>query len=119
MMRRAESVIGGLAGLHFSVRPREGGDPDFLWQPCAHHSKKSGFPLFAGMSGRSMSLRAYHLLVDGAENRVALRVQHLDAHAVAELEERSLRRAVPDGLDRAELGDAGIADAALGDRPAG
>ena len=38
--------------------------------------------------------RILHLLLDGAEDRVAALVLHLDAHRVAEAQERRLRRAV-------------------------
>src|SRR5690554_5433515 len=55
-------------------------------------------------------------LLDGAEDRMAGLVLHLDAHDVAEAHERRLRPALLDRLDGADLGDAGIADAALGDR---
>src|SRR3569832_2842393 len=58
----------------------------------------------------------YHVLLDGAENRTAGGIQHLDAHAVAELQERRHRLACVDGLDGAFFRDAGIAEAALRDR---
>src|SRR5262245_44651158 len=58
-------------------------------------------------------------LIDRAENGPSVRIEHLDPHAIAVGEERGFRRAEPDRLDRPELGDAGIADATLGDRPAG
>src|SRR5688500_5168824 len=59
---------------------------------------------------------AYHLLLNRAEDRATLRVVHLDANAVAIVEERCLRSAMQDGLDRADFGNARVADAALGDR---
>src|SRR4051812_46358973 len=58
-------------------------------------------------------------LLDHPEDRVARFVVHPDADGVARLEERRLRRAFEDGLDGADLGDAGIAEAAVGDRLAG
>src|SRR6185369_4994467 len=52
---------------------------------------------------------ARHLLVDGAEDRRACRILHLDPDRVAEAHERRLRRAALDRLDRTLLGDARIA----------
>jgi hypothetical protein len=57
------------------------------------------------------------VLIDGAEDRSALRIEHLDAHPVAERQERRPGRAEPDRLDRVQLRDAGIGDAVFGDRP--
>src|SRR5215831_6119144 len=61
----------------------------------------SSTPILAG------SLIAHDFLVDRAEDRAALRVLHLDAHAVAEFEEWRLGRAPFDGLDHAPLREAG------------
>src|ERR1700738_4385756 len=63
--------------------------------------------------------RRYHFLLDRAEDRAALRVVHLDAHAVAVVEKRRSWRTMQDGLDRAKFRDAGIADATRIDRLAG
>src|SRR4051812_14236526 len=65
------------------------------------------------------ALMPHGLLLDRAEDRVAALVLHLDADRVAEIEERRRRVAGADGLDGALLGDAGVAEAALGDRLAG
>src|SRR5262245_26223398 len=56
----------------------------------------------------------HDLMVDGAEDRAALRVVHLDPHAVTEIEVWRLRCAVQDGFHRAYFRQAGIADAAVG-----
>src|SRR3954464_4340818 len=56
------------------------------------------------------------LLLDGAENRFAGAVLHLDPDRVAEAHERCLWRTGHDGFDGAKFRDARIADAALGDR---
>src|SRR5215472_17912130 len=63
-------------------------------------------------------LIAHHFLVDRAEDRAALGVLHLDAHAVAEFEEWRLGRAAFDGLDHPPLREAGGARGgiAVGDR---
>src|SRR5262249_41755375 len=61
---------------------------------------------------------ATHVLLDRAEDRVAFGVAHLDPHAIAEFEVWRFRRAEANGLDGTLLGDAGIAQAALGDRQA-
>src|SRR5690606_19686288 len=53
---------------------------------------------------------AYHFLLDRAEDRAALAIQHLDAHAVAEAQPGRLRRTVPESLEHAALGEAGRAD---------
>src|SRR4051794_1313680 len=58
----------------------------------------------------------YHLLLDRAENRMPLRVVHLDADAVAVVQEWRLRRTVQDGFNRANFGDARVADPPLSDR---
>src|SRR5689334_5063848 len=60
----------------------------------------------------------YDLLVDGAEDRLALPVEHLDADMIAELHERRGRLAAVDGLAHPPLGDARTADrgVAIGDR---
>ena len=55
-------------------------------------------------------------MIDGPEDRAPLRVVHLDPHAIAEVEIRRLGRAMQDGLDGAYLGEARIADAAIGHR---
>src|SRR5579859_998639 len=55
-------------------------------------------------------------LRDGAEQRLALGVLHLDMDPVARRQERGLRLALADGFHRADLGQAGIAQAALRDR---
>ena len=55
-------------------------------------------------------------LLDHAEDRVVLVVLGPDADGVARLEERRDRLAAVDRLDRADFGEARIADAALGDR---
>src|SRR5581483_9130674 len=87
-------------------------------------------PPTAGRAGRRPVAAGRHLpapgpeassggpdsLFDGAEDRVALLVAHLDAHRVAGLQERRLRLALEEGLHRPHLGDAGIADAALAQR---
>src|SRR5208337_737440 len=75
--------------------------------------------VFAVMSAREANSLAMssNLLLDCAENGAAAPVEHLDAHDVAGLQERRLRRAGADGFDRAKLGDAGVAAAALIDRP--
>src|SRR6478672_7757036 len=62
---------------------------------------------------------AYHLVVDGSEDRPALSVLHLDPDAVAELQIRRLGCAVEDGFDGADFGQTRIADAAVGHRLAG
>src|SRR5262245_52994325 len=61
----------------------------------------------------------HHLLIDGAEDGAPQLVQHLDAHAVAEREERRPRLALEDRLHGPHLGKAGVAGAALVHRPAG
>src|SRR5262245_10791666 len=61
----------------------------------------------------------YNLLLDRAEDRAATFIQHLQAHHVAELEERRPRLAFQDGLHRTQLGEAGIAGPALLHRPGG
>ncbi len=59
-----------------------------------------------------------HLLLDGAEDRGAHVVAHLDAHTVAEAHEGGLGGAPVQGLDRAHLGQARGArgTGAVGDR---
>ena len=44
------------------------------------------------------------------------RVAHLNAHLVASLQERRLGLALGEGFDGAQLGEAGVADSAFGDR---
>src|SRR5438552_7289908 len=61
----------------------------------------------------------HHRLIDGAEDRAAVRIEHFDANPVAEFQERRVRLAGADRLDRALLGNAGIAETPLGDRQAG
>src|SRR3546814_20905464 len=56
------------------------------------------------------------LLLDAAEDRAPPAVEHLDAHAVAELEKGRLGGTVQQGLHRALHGDVGVAAAALVDR---
>src|SRR6478672_4754125 len=55
------------------------------------------------------SRRRGDLLLDGAENRRADTVLHVDPDRIAEAHERRLRRAALDRLDRPLLGDARIA----------
>ena len=62
----------------------------------------------AAICGAARGHRA-HLLVDGAEDRRAVGVLHLDPDRVAEAHERRLRRAALDRLDRPLLGDARVA----------
>ena len=52
------------------------------------------------------------------EDRQAVRVAHLDADPVAELQERRLRLAGLDRFDHANLRNAGVTHAAVLDRPA-
>src|SRR3954451_2173542 len=68
--------------------------------------------------GWSSALMAHDLLLDRAEDRAASLVLHLDPDRVAEAEEFGRGLAVPDGFDGAHLGEAGIAAAPFGDRPA-
>lgn len=49
--------------------------------------------------------RLQNRLIDGAEDRLARFVEHLDTHAVAELHELGLRLAVLDGLQTPLLGE--------------
>src|SRR5690606_41427320 len=56
---------------------------------------------------------AFHHLVDTAEDRVVAVVAHFDLDPVAAFQEAGFRRALGDGLNHTQLGDAGIADAAL------
>src|SRR5450755_4997416 len=58
-------------------------------------------------------------LLDGAEDRLAAWVEHLDANPVAEAQERRRRFAGEDRFHRSLLGDAGVAGAATRDRPPG
>src|SRR5437763_1102830 len=60
---------------------------------------------------------ALHPLVDGAEDRKPGAIPHLDPHPVAEAQERRHRLALDDRFNHAHLGNAGIADASLLDRP--
>src|SRR5687768_8504107 len=64
-------------------------------------------------------LRGDDLLLDLAEDRVPLRIPHLDRDPVARLHERRRRLAAGDRLDHADFRDAGIAGAAFADRRAG
>src|SRR5690606_5329070 len=61
----------------------------------------------------------FYALLDRAEDRAAVGVAHLDAHRIAEPQERRLRRSGLDRLDGPDLGDAGEAHAAFLDRLAG
>src|SRR5947209_4274021 len=56
---------------------------------------------------------AHHLLVDGAEDRPAGAIEHLDADAIAERHERRHRLATFDGLAHTPLGDARTAGAGV------
>ena len=47
-------------------------------------------------------------MIDGAENRSAFGVVHLDPHPVAEIQIRRLRLTMQDGLDSADFGQARI-----------
>ena len=87
--------------------------------------KRGRLRLIASSDGAEGSVKVhqdvklYAGLFDGAEDRVALGVAHLDPHRVAGAQERRLGRAGGDGLDGADLRQAGVADAALADRLAG
>src|SRR5437764_15229941 len=70
----------------------------------------------SGMAQLPLGGAAYHLLLDRAENRMAVRMVHFDADAVTITEERCLRCAMQDRLDRAHFGDARIAEATVADR---
>src|SRR3546814_4092078 len=65
---------------------------------------------------------AFDALLDGAEDRVPLPVEHLDAHGIAEPHEGRHRLALLPGLDGALLGEARRAQAGVlvcdGDRAA-
>src|SRR5690606_42096792 len=65
---------------------------------------------------RGADLNLHHLLIDAAEDRVFLSVEHLDLDAIAMLEERRRWFAGLDRLDHPLLGNAGITQAALVDR---
>src|SRR5262245_31480653 len=56
------------------------------------------------------------LLLDGAEDRMAGGVQHLDLDAVAKLQKWRVWLTFQDGLHRAQLGQTRVTDAALLDR---
>src|SRR5258706_13443314 len=55
----------------------------------------------------SLTSAARHFLVDGTKHRRPGGVEHLDAHAIAEVQKRRARRAGRDGLEHAYLGQAG------------
>src|ERR671914_2698160 len=59
-----------------------------------------------------------HRLLDGAKDRTVIRVLHFDPDRIAEPHEGRLRLARADGLDRAELRDATVAEATFRDRAA-
>src|ERR1700759_1053731 len=54
--------------------------------------------------------RRRHDLIDSAKDRLAGFIEHLDLHAVAELHELRLRRAVLDDLQAPLLGNAAVAE---------
>jgi len=60
-----------------------------------------------------------NILTDRAEDRMAVRIQHLDFDRIASAHERCLGRAVVDRLDHPDFGDAAIAQATFADRFAG
>ena len=113
------ALIGGISTSKSSSKPNS--SPQ---KALASSRSRTQMPTWCGTrSGNSPSaicscssacrLVLDHLLVDGAEDRLAGRVEHLHADAVAELEILRLRPALLDILDRAALGDAGGADLAV------
>ena len=61
-------------------------------------------------------LDRHDVLLNRAEDRVVVVIAHFDPHRVAVFQEGRLGRAAQDRLDRADLGDAGVAQAAFADR---
>jgi hypothetical protein len=72
-------------------------------------SASSGGPLrvLRPADGRSRYScdRLDHAIVERAEDAAAARVEHLDEHAIAELQERRARRPMLELLERALLGE--------------
>src|ERR1043165_10215565 len=80
--------------------------------PLGHGSRRAA----SGAPHHEAQSIPYHLLLDNTEDRAAFRVIHLDADAIAVPKEGGLRRAAANRLDRADFGDAGIANTAVADR---
>jgi PAS domain S-box-containing protein len=89
------------------VEPAEGGGASFKVRlPATPGQAAAGS---AAACRRLLLLQRHHLLVDRAEDALAVASLHLDADRVAELHVRGRWLAVEDGLDRALLGDAAVA----------